>query len=305
MSFPPRPDVLADPAKRVESLLVDSLPYVDTELDEPGMREIVNQLILEEMGSYPGPPDGYASEMRPLPAIMNSSRSPAVQVSGDHPAGKACTPFRLIVVYAATRLRARWHACLMLIPQLLSYLLSQAELKRLASDQTSVTKPRIGGPSFAAFPAAPSGEDATDPAAWRAALDRARVSVEDQMARSINVELGSRYAVDAWKGHVADMDGLAKAAQARVTTIASQIDSINSARQASQGPAGGGPRVKTLARRWAETAAGNASAELAVADATREAKRLRTLAREHGLLGDDAPANGQGSEESMGEAAAR
>lgn len=82
MSLPPRPDVLADPLRRVEGLIVDSLPYVDDELDAPGMRDAVNALIIEEMGRYQPPEDGYTGEMRPLPDIAGktSSHSQAVQV---------------------------------------------------------------------------------------------------------------------------------------------------------------------------------------------------------------------------------
>jgi len=45
---------LADAARRGDGLPLDALPYGDTELDEPGMRDIVNALILDEMSRYPG-----------------------------------------------------------------------------------------------------------------------------------------------------------------------------------------------------------------------------------------------------------
>ena len=85
MALPARPEVLADPARRVEGLAVDALPYVDDELDAPGMRDAVNALIIEEMGNYPAPEDGYASEMRPLPSIAGNtnSSSRAVKVRFD------------------------------------------------------------------------------------------------------------------------------------------------------------------------------------------------------------------------------
>ena len=71
----PRLAILADPAKRVDGLCVDGLAYFDTEIDEPGMRDIVNGLILEEMARYPAP--DYYAEMRPLPPPIKSQ---AIQV---------------------------------------------------------------------------------------------------------------------------------------------------------------------------------------------------------------------------------
>lgn len=119
------------------------------------------------------------------------------------------------------------------------------------------------------------------------------MALEEQQLRAINIELAGRYGVEAWRQHADEVAALAAAARARVASIAAQVDAVNAARQAAQvGPSGAGPRIKTLARRWAETAAANASAELAVADATREAKRLRSLAWQHGLMGDEA-ADGQ------------
>ena len=48
------PRFIADSTRRGDGIVLDALPYGDLELDEPGMREIVNALILDEMSRYPG-----------------------------------------------------------------------------------------------------------------------------------------------------------------------------------------------------------------------------------------------------------
>ena len=45
---------LADASRRGDGIPLDALPYGDLELDEPGMRDIVNALILDEMSRYSG-----------------------------------------------------------------------------------------------------------------------------------------------------------------------------------------------------------------------------------------------------------
>ena len=118
---------------------------------------------------------------------------------------------------------------------------------------------------------------------WREHLARAHVALEAQAFRELNVELGSRFAVDAWRVHAEEMDGVAAVARARAAAEEAEVGRLNAARQAAQGEGGAGPRIKALARRWAEAAAENASAEVAVAQAQGEVKRLRTLAAAHGL----------------------
>lgn len=72
------PAVLADPRKRVPGLLIDALDYVDSEIDAPGMRDRVDQLILEEMGRMAEGPAAYKAE---LPDVAIPPSTPAIAVS--------------------------------------------------------------------------------------------------------------------------------------------------------------------------------------------------------------------------------
>ena len=137
----------------------------------------------------------------------------------------------------------------------------------------------------------PAGDDAT-PAAWEAACDRARVAVEAQEVRVINLELAQRFGSDAWKAHVAQLDAVQAAARARVAALSAQVEAVNAARKAAQEPAGA--RLKSLARRWEETAETNGQIQAAVADAEREVKRLRRVAVDNGLLAESAGGGGGG-----------
>lgn len=73
-----RPQVLADSRKRVPGLLLDALDFVDSEIDAPGMRDRVDQLIMEEMGRMGKGVEAYKAE---LPEVSISPSTPAIAVS--------------------------------------------------------------------------------------------------------------------------------------------------------------------------------------------------------------------------------
>lgn len=72
------PQVLADPRKRAPGLLLDALDFVDSEIDAPGMRDRVDQLIIEEMGRMAKGVEAYKAE---LPEVSTSASTPAIAVS--------------------------------------------------------------------------------------------------------------------------------------------------------------------------------------------------------------------------------
>ena len=79
-------------------------------------------------------------------------------------------------------------------------------MSRIAAGGAFVRADRDRG--VAASLAPPSGGDAESVAAWEAAVDRARIAVEEQGVAAINLELFQRFGVDAWKGHVEELDAL-------------------------------------------------------------------------------------------------
>lgn len=198
------------------------------QIEDPAMRERVDQLILEEMGNF-NPPD-YLADF-PLPST---------------------TPFSEAV---------------------------SSELERLAAGGPLPPRPNL----YAIFDmvAPPADADADTLDAWERSLARAKVAVEAQGMRAINVELMTRYGVDAWKAHVDGVDKMHASMKAHVASLQSKIDAVNAVRRSRQEPAAG--KLKSLVRKWHETLDSNLQVELACHDAQVEVKRLKKLAVDAGL----------------------
>jgi hypothetical protein len=129
------------------------------QLDEPGMRELVNSLILEEMARYPAP--DYVGEMPPLPCGPDGT-------------------FASVPASSAVK----------------------ADLEAISS---GAMRTPFDAHHFD-FPTTPDAD--ADITVWEAALARAKVAVEAQLLASINLELFNKYAVDAWKTHVGQLDSI-------------------------------------------------------------------------------------------------
>jgi len=127
---------------------------------------------------------------------------------------------------------------------------------------------------------ATDGDAAVDE--WERTVVRARVAVEAQAARAVNLELASRYGVDAWKAHLVGLERLEAAARSRVAAISRKVDEVQAARAARVSEAAAG-KLRGSVRKWSEAVGSVTTAELAVAEAQREVKRLRKLADEAGL----------------------
>jgi hypothetical protein len=136
-----------------------------------------------------------------------------------------------------------------------------------------------------ALPPAPAatveaGDAAVDE--WERAVIRARVAVEAQSARAINLELASKYGVEAWKAHLQGLERLETAAKGRVAAIARKVEEVQAARAARVTEAAAA-KLRGSVRRWTDAVGSVTTAELAVAEAQREVKRLRKLADAAGL----------------------
>lgn len=152
-------------------------------------------------------------------------------------------------------------------------------------------------------PPPPTTSSSTDQlvSAWESSVAKAQVAVEAQTLRSINVELATRYSVEQWK---ASVDSLAKAeedAKTRVQRLQDETRKVQETRKATQERARG--TLQTLGKRkYAAIASINGVAP-AVAEAKHEAKRLKALAVQHGLVpedyGDDEDADADGQIEAV------
>jgi pre-mRNA-splicing factor SPF27 len=131
---------------------------------------------------------------------------------------------------------------------------------------------------------APVEKDIESMDAWEAAVAKAKVAMEAQAFRSLNLELMSRYGVEAWKAHVEGIDKIHTTMKARVAALQSKLDSVNHSRRSQQESAGS--KLRTLVRKWHDTVETNVQVELACHDAEREVHRLKLLARQHGLGAD-------------------
>jgi hypothetical protein len=155
----------------------------------------------------------------------------------------------------------------------------QAELSRIAAGE-ALRRPDVG--RFVALAAPPPDAPVE---AWAAAVDRARVALEAQALRAVNLELAARYGAEAWKGGVAQLDAVAAAGRSRLAAATARVEDVNASRKAAQEPHGA--RLRALGRRWRETVETNGQIAGVLGDAEREVKRLRALARGHGLLPDE------------------
>jgi hypothetical protein len=65
------------------SSLLDSLPYIDTEYNDPQMQRKVDDLIMEEMKKSTKTPQEYLDELQ-LPTVPTQSQSPLIQLELDN-----------------------------------------------------------------------------------------------------------------------------------------------------------------------------------------------------------------------------
>ena len=271
-----RPHIMAEPITRGDGVLVDALPYIDDEvrtvvclcdrdrqtthatttnvrvpppkpqIDAPGMRDAVDALILAEMGSFV-PPD-YLADLPPPPPVPSSALLAAeVARIADSGGNRASAA-------------------------------SAAAMAAVAAFE------RVPPP-----PPPPAGDggatEASTAAAWESAAARLAVAHEATVLRAINVELMTRYGVEAWKVHVAGLEGMHAATKARVATLAARIEAVNGARKARQEKFSG--RLAGSVRKWREAVDTNLQVELACHDADAEVRRLKRLAVDAGLLSSE------------------
>lgn len=165
--------------------------------------------------------------------------------------------------------------------------LIRAELEMLAKGESH---PRIDVSRYESA-SAPTGAAAEDPAEWESAVRRAQVAAEALSLRSVNLELMSKYGVDAWKAHVSDMEKLSTAGRANADAAASACGVVNEQRRATVEPHA--QRLHGLQRKWAQAVDSNFQIQLACSDAEREVRRLRALvAEQQGASGGSGSGSG-------------
>lgn len=185
-------------AGAMEGVVLDGLPYIDTEYADPTIRSQVDKLVEREMKAFQ-PPD-YLAEL-PMPSTRGTS----------------------------------------------------AVLRDVLERKAPPVRAPFDSARYAVAP--PSKSAAKDPEQWRAALDRARIQLEYESTRAVNLELSKRYGANAWKGFtglLADMD---RSANAGLEQAKAQSNDVNRKRKASQLTVA--PSLQNAHRKWAQYVARN------------------------------------------------
>jgi hypothetical protein len=263
-----RPSVLADAGARVEGLVLDALAYIDEEDVSLFGRDQARHCCIavrEVLTRY--------SDPRFLPS------QPSLRAQVDALILEEMTRMDVPDYLGQSHLRN---------PAVGSRsALVAAELARLEKGDAS---PSSGvDASRYEMPQAPTGAAAEDPLAWEEAIKKAEIALEAQTLRAINLELASKYGVDAWKAAAEDADRLASGFKARVADLAHRADTLNAQRKAEQERHG--PKLKALARRYDELVSASFATELACAEVEADVKRRR---RAHADREDAAKGGGGG-----------
>mmetsp|Transcript_31837 Transcript_31837/g.77594 ORF Transcript_31837/g.77594 Transcript_31837/m.77594 type:complete len:214 (+) Transcript_31837:45-686(+) len=201
--------------KDVEVVL-DGLPYIDTEYADPKMREEVDRMIKEEMRMF-RPPDYLAS--LPMPQTRGTS---------------------LVV-------------------------------KDMFDRKSAPAKMKFDSARYEIKP--PKG---TDLKAWKGALDRARIQLEHQSARIVNLELMKRYGSNAWKGYADYLDEFEKIISKNLSEYQEESRELNRKRKATQMTIASS--LVNSQNKFLEYAYKNNELHIVCLEMEKQVKKLRALA---------------------------
>ena len=160
-----------------------------------------------------------------------------------------------------------------------------ADTSNLPSAGAHASSARAGAASLEAPPTPPASGDAASALEWELSRARAAVAAEAQLARALNVDLSTRYGVEAWQAHLAGLATLEAAARDRVAALRKAAESTAAGRRAAQERVRA--RLEGLGKREAAARDAATTVTQAVADAQAEVRRLKRLARGAGLLADE------------------
>ncbi len=246
--------VLAEPRNGVH---VDSLAYVDSEvgiharcaslmpqftkvlaqLDEPGMRQKVDELVQAEMKTF-----AKRDYLELLPPVPEPSFGGSAALQAEY-----------------ARVAAAQHA---------------AE----SGSQVPSTSPAI---STDHYTTSVLPEDESDPMAWQAAVDKARVRLEAQSLHAVNLELLGKYGSAAWKGHAQKLEGTATATQAALKRLEKSSNDVNAARRSAQSQKGAA--LSASKGEWTRAMDSSFQLKIAIAELQGKVDTMRKLAEARGV----------------------
>jgi len=181
MSSTPSPSIVESLIEKVGGY--EALPLLDTEYNHPEVQHMVLTMVQEEMKAFQPPKDNYLSAL-PYPKLKFSNAQGFAQ---EYERIRNQNTNKSLASSAA------------------------GEAKDPYAMKKSVDMSRYNVP-------APKGALLEDAQAWRSAVTNARVQLEHQQNRLMNLELESEYGEEVWQAYLASLEGVAT----RTTTLAEE-----------------------------------------------------------------------------------
>lgn len=144
----------------------------------------------------------------------------------------------------------------------------KAELERV---QAGGEMAKMDTSRYAVAP--PSGERASDPAAWKAAISNAKAQLEHQVVRGENLELLRDYGPANYQDYRKYLDAVQQGMEAQRDDLKRKVDEINRERKSEQ--VGAAERLYGLDQKWKTLVFGNRQIEEACIAMEGEIKRIK------------------------------
>ncbi|KAF9352133.1 hypothetical protein BGX26_009989 [Mortierella sp. AD094] len=230
---------------------LDALPYVDKQIDEPGVRTLVDKLIASEMKRMPKPRDPATL----FPDIDLFKDNELMQQELDRVRrGKPMEPKLDLSRY-------------------------QLEAPTAADTTTSTSSS-----SSLSSSATPESSESITPSAseelpegrvlWLKALDNANAQLEHQNNRIMNLELVQKFGGNAWNVHNYQMEYDLSLLRKAVDDMRAEVIELNKLRKRDQLEAA--ESLQRLEAKWAEMVSSTLQVEVASASLEAELEQLKT-----------------------------
>ncbi|KAF9131262.1 hypothetical protein BGW39_002045 [Mortierella sp. 14UC] len=223
---------------------LDALPYVDKQIDEPGVRSMVDKLIASEMKRMPKPRDPASL----FPDIDLFASNPLIQQELDRVRrGKPMDPALDLARY-------------------------QLEPPPSSTSTSTSTGTTSTGETITQTPSAseqlPEGRTQ-----WLKALDNANAQLEHQNQRVLNLELAQKFGGNAWNIHNYQLEYDVSLLRKEVDDKKAEIMELNKLRKRDQMDVA--ESLQRLEAKWAEMISSTLQVEVASASLHAELDQLK------------------------------
>ncbi|KAF9409795.1 hypothetical protein BGZ94_001856 [Podila epigama] len=260
-----------------EQVSLDALPYVDKQIDEPGIRSIVDKLIASEMKKMPKPRDPASL----FPDIDLFKGNELMQQELDRVRrGRPMEPQLDLTRYnlnPPTDSSKEQNSSQSSIAGAMD--ISQPSSSS-SSSTTSLTSTTESSIQVSASEELPEGR-----AQWLRALDNANAQLEHQNQRILNLELVQKFGGNAWNIHNYQLEYDLSQLKKKVDEKRAEVTELNKLRKKDQLEVA--ESLQRLEAKWAELISSTLQVEVASAALETELEQLKqyeaTLIKELGL----------------------